>query len=188
MGREARQRKERRNRKLTELAQTDPKLFEEKWNEKLDTWVSEIWCAQMEQAHFTFKEYDSFISKYPKAKTILTYLLKYTKQGCFIYLDKLNDFQKDELGPDAVADLLSRVRQGGLRGEKVFDIADHAQKVLSSCGEWAVALMQKETAAVLENECCRALATNTGYKIFTLNKYRKFDAGNGQRQRSVSHR
>src|SRR4030042_179714 len=106
MGREARMRKERRNRKLTELSQTNPKLFGEKWNEKLNTWASEIWCAQREQAHFTFKDYETFISKYPKAKSILADLLRFTNQWYFLYIDKLNNFQKDELGPDAVAELL----------------------------------------------------------------------------------
>jgi hypothetical protein len=170
MGREARQRKERRNRQLTELALTDPKRFDEKWSEKIETWTSEIWCAQREQAHFTFKEYDTFISQYPKAKTILADLLRYTKRGCFIYLDKLNNYLKDELGPEAIAVLTSRVKQGGLRGEKVFEIADHAQKVLSSCGERVVALHQKETAIVLENECCRALAVNIGNVFYSVNQ------------------
>lgn len=173
MGREARERKERNNKTLTEAAQTNPELFEQKWNEKLNTWASEIWCAQREQAHFTFKDYESFISIYPKAKSILADLLRFTKQGYFLYIDKLNDFQKDELGADALAELLSRVRQGGLRGEKIFAIADHAQQVLATCGERAVALQQKETTAVLANECCRALAPNIGHEIYTLNHYRK---------------
>jgi hypothetical protein len=173
MGREARQRTERRNKTLTRLAQTNPDLFEQKWNEKLNTWAAEIWCAQREQAHFTFKEYESFISTYPKAQSILADLLRFTNQGYFLYIDKLNDFQKDELGVDAIAELLNRVRQGGLRGEKVFEIADHAQQVLSVCGEMAVALQQKDTAAVLANECCRALAPHIGHEIYTLNHYRK---------------
>ncbi len=196
MGRQARERTERRNKTLTRLAQDNPELFEQKWNEKLDTWASEIWCTQREQAHFTHKEYDSFISQYPKAKTILTDLLRYTKQGCFIYLDKLNDFQKDELGADAVAELLSRVRQGGLRGEKVFEIADHAQKVLATCGERAVGLQQKETATVLTNECCRALAPHIGNEIYSINQSyepksvrpKKEGANNGRLKTSHSRR
>lgn len=170
MGREARDRKERSNKTLTRLVQTNPALFEQAWNERLNTWASEIWCAQREQAHFTFKEYESFISKYPKARNILSDLLRFTKQGYFLYIDKLNDFQKDELGADAVAELISRVRQGGLRGEKAFDIVDHAKKVLATCGERAVMLQQEETAAVLENECCRALAPHIGNDIYSINQ------------------
>jgi hypothetical protein len=173
MGKEARQRKERRNKTLARLAQNNPELFEQKWNEKLNTWASEIWCAQREQAHFTFKDYEYFISKYPKAKSILADLLRFTQQGYFLYIDNLNDFQRDELGADAISELLSRVRQGGLRGEKVFAIADHAQQLLSACGERAVALQQEATVAVLVNECCRALATHIGHEIYILNHYRK---------------
>lgn len=196
MGRESRQRKERRNKTLAALALTNPALFEQKWNEKLNTWASEIWCAQLEQAYFTFKDYESFISRYPKAKSILAHLLKFTNQGCFLFIDKLNDFQKDEIGADAVAELLSRVRQGGLRGEKAFEIADHAQKVLTTCGEKAVALQQVDTAAVLENECCQALAANIGNGIYSVNQSyepksvrpTKEGANDGQRLNSSSRR
>lgn len=191
MGRQERERKEKSKLSLREAAQTDPSLFEQLWNERLNTFASEIWRGQREQARFTYKEYDSFISQYPKAKTILEDLLTYTKQGCFIYLDKLNDFLKDELGADAVAELTRRVKQGGLRGEKAFKIANRAQKMLATCGERAVALQQEETAAVLENECCRALATNIGVEIYTLSKYRKpeeKEARNGRRLKFTSRR
>lgn len=188
MGREARQRKERRNKTLARLAQDNAELFDQKWNEKLNTWASEIWCAQREQAHFTFKDYESFIFKYPKAKSILVDLLRFTNQGYFLYIDKLNDFQKDELGADTIAELLNRVRQGGLRGEKVFAIADHAQKVLATCGERAVALQQKETTAVLASECCRALAPHIGSVIYRIGQGEDFEKAELYRKRNSAYK
>lgn len=158
MGKEARERKEKRNRTLATLAQEAPELFEQKWNEKLNTWASEIRHAQKEQMHMTSRDYDSFISRYPKAKSILADLLRCTRQGYFIYIDKLNAYQKEELGADALSALMSRVCQGGLRGKKVFEIADHAQQVLANCGEKAVGLQRNETTEFLTSECCRAIA------------------------------
>lgn len=158
MGKEARERKERRHRTLATLAKEDPHLFEQKWNEKLNTWASEIWRYQTEQVHFTARDYDSFISIYPKAKHILADLLRSTRHGYSIDIDKLNAYQQEELGADAFTALMSRVCQGGLRGKKVFDIADRAQQVLANCGEKAMALQRHETAEFLTGECCRAIA------------------------------
>ena len=170
MGKEARERKERRNRTLTALAQENPNLFEQKWNERLNSWASEIWRAQKEQAHFTHREYDAFINRYPKAESLLADVLEFAKYGYCIYIEQLTEYQKTELGEEAVTELLSRVAQGGLRGEKVYAIADHAKQVLASCGQKAVALQQNETDEVLKHECHQAVNSNISDDLVHRNR------------------
>ncbi|MCL4479575.1 MAG: hypothetical protein M1381_10865 [Deltaproteobacteria bacterium] len=66
-------------------------------------------------------------------------------------------------------------KDGKLNGQSVFSIVDRAKDILLGCGKKAVESQYKETQAVLENACCRALAPHIGYEMYRMNQRWKPD-------------
>ncbi|MDO8721465.1 MAG: hypothetical protein Q7J31_04465 [Syntrophales bacterium] len=169
MGKEARFRKERRNKQLGKLAQENPELFEQEWAKRLDSWEGQVWNASQDRIFLTEEEFQGLLKQHSSAKNILATIAVNRYQGVHIYLDALHEC-KEELGRQVTSELLGRFKRGTLIGQPLFNIVDHAKKILRECGEKAVTLQVRETASRLNNACCRALAPHIGYDIYKINQ------------------
>lgn len=61
-------------------------------------------------------------------------------------------------------------KDGKIDDPPVFSIVDRAKEILSECGERAIKTRLQETADLLNNECCQALARTIGKNIYTINQ------------------
>lgn len=169
MGKEARLRKERRNKALARWAREDPERFEREWAKMIDSWAGLIWSASKDRVFLTDERYQELLRKYPSAKEVLDSIAVGLHDGVHIYFDVLNRF-KDELGSEVTNVIMAHAKVGSLIGKTIFSVVDHAKMTLADCGKAAVELQMRETTDLLSNECCRALAPHIGHEIYEINQ------------------
>lgn len=169
MGKEARLRKERRNKALARWAQEDPERFEREWAKRIDSWAGVIWSTSKDRVFLSDGEYQELLKKYPSAKELLDSIAVGLHNGVHIYFDMFNSF-KEELGSEVINEIMTHAKGGTLIGNRIFSVVDHVRKTLADCGEAAIALQLRETTELLNNECCRALAQHIGQEIYEINQ------------------
>jgi hypothetical protein len=169
MGKEARLRKEKRDKALSRWAQEDPERFEREWAKRIDSWAGLIWSTSKDRVFLTDVRFQELLKKYPSAKEVLNSIAVGLHNGVHIYFDMLNNF-KEDMGSEVIKEIMEHAKGGTLIGNPIFSVVDHAKKTLADCGKAAIALQLRETAELLNNECCRALAQQIGREIYEINQ------------------
>lgn len=170
MGKQAYERKKRSKDLLKRLAAEDSDRFKIEWNKRMHSWITAIWASAKDEAVFTEKEYEEFVSRFPHAHEIIAPLLR-DKGHWVIFLERLKNYHEEELGTEALTELLKHVKGGTLKGCAMFDIVKKTHDMLIECGveREFIKYALENTRKLLGFECCRALAASFDKNIYKTN-------------------